>query len=117
MEFDSESLVHRYIASIGTPVTSEDVDTYERLSQIEARAEGERGQRKLRLVYGTALLILLSAQIVAVTVFTFLLGFGIINVDRWVTTTFVGGTLGEVSGMTFLVVRYLFPAGRKRSKP
>ena len=109
MEFDSDSLIQRYIASIGTPVTSEDVDTYERLSQIEARAEGERGQRILRLIYGTTLLVLLSAQIVAITVFVFLMGLGIISVDRWVTTTFVGGTLGEVSGMIFLVVRYLFP--------
>ena len=116
MELDSDSLVHRYIASIGTPVTSEDVDTYERLSQIEARSEGERGQRKLRLIYGTTLLGLLFAQIVAVTFFMFLLGFGVISIDRWVTATFVGGTLGEVSAMTILVVRYLFPTNGKRSE-
>ena len=115
MDFDSESFINKYIASIGTPVSSEDVDTYERLSQIEAVVEGERGQRKLRLIYGTSILLLLSAQIVAVTVFTFLLGFGIISADRWVTATFVGGTLGEVSGMTFLVIRYLFPSNGSRS--
>lgn len=102
--------VSQYIASIGRPVTAEDVDTYERLSQIEAKTEEGRGQRRLRTIYGTVLLGLLSAQIIAVTVFAFLMGFSIISIDRWVTTTFVGGTLGEVSGMIFLIVRHLFPA-------
>ena len=51
-------------------------------------------------------------QIVAVTFFAFLMGFGLISIDRWVTTTFIGGTLGEVSGMAFLVVRYLFPVDK-----
>ncbi len=111
MESDSDSLIRRYISSVGTPVTSEDVDTYERLSQIQARAEGERGEQHLRLVYGIILLVLLSGQIIAVTTFVFLMGFGFIDIDRWVTTTFVGGTLGQVSGMAFLVVRYLFPVG------
>ncbi len=109
MDANLDNLIRRYISSVGDPVTSEEVDTYERLSQIQAREAGERGERRLRLVYGGTLLALLSGQIVAVTIFTFLLGFDVINVDRWVTTTFVGGTLGEVSGMAFLVVRYLFP--------
>ena len=102
----------RYISSITGPVTATDVDTYDKLSRIEARTEEGRGQRRLRIIYGTVLLALLAGQIIAVTVFAFLMGFGIISIDRWVTTTFIGGTLGEVSGMTFLVVRYLFPASK-----
>ena len=109
MKHDSGDSLSQYISSIGRPVTAEDVDTYDRLSQIEDRTAEGRGQRRLRYVYGTVLLVLLSLQIIAVTAFIFLLGFGIISVDRLVTTTFIGGTLGEVSGMTFLVVRYLFP--------
>lgn len=110
MERDSGDAISQYISRIGRPVTAKDVDTYDRLTQIEARAEEGRGQRRLRTVYGTVLLGLLSGQIIAVTTFAFLMGFGVISIDRWVTTTFIGGTLGEVSGMIFLVVRYLFPA-------
>ena len=112
MESDSDSFIRRYISSVGTPVTTEDVDTYERLSRIQARAEEKRGDRNLRVVYGGSLIVLLSGQIAAVTTFVFLMGFDFIDIDRWVTTAFVGGTLGEVSGMAFLVVRYLFPVGR-----
>ena len=86
------------------------MDTYERLSRIQSREEEERGDRRLRLVYGGTLLALLAGQIIAVTAFAFLMGYGLIHLDRWVTTTFVGGTLGEVSGMAYLVVRYLFSA-------
>ena len=109
MSPDFDTLINRHISSIGTPVTSEDIDTYERPSRIQAREQGERSDHTLRLVYGWTLLVLLTIQIVAVTAFSFLIGFGLIHIDRWVTTTFVGGTLGEVSAMAFLVVRYLFP--------
>lgn len=90
-------------------MTSQDVDIYDRLSRVQSRSEGLRSERRLRMVYGGALLVLLSGQIIAVTTFVFLIGFGVIQADRWVTTTFVTGTLGQVSGMTFVVVRYLFP--------
>ena len=116
MNSDSRDFIPRYISSVGAPVTQEDVDTYDRISQIHAREEEGRGQRLLRLIYGVALLVLLSLQIVAVTVFIFLLGFGKIDVDRWVTATFIGGTLGEVAGMTYLVVRHLFPVSDESSQ-
>ena len=112
MSPDSDTLINRHISSIGTPVTSDDIDTYERLSRIHNREQGERSDHTLRLVYGLTLLVLLTVQIVAVTAFSFLIGFGMIHIDRWVTTTFVGGTLSEVSAMAFLVVRYLFPVER-----
>ena len=111
MAQESGSLISLYISTVGPPVTSDELDTFERLSRIQAREEEGRGDRKLRLVYAGTLLVLLSGQITAVTVFTFMMGFGLVDVDRWVTTTFVGGTLGEVSGLAFLVVRYLFPIG------
>ena len=90
-------------------MTSQDVDTYDRLSQVQARSEGLRSERRLRMLYGGSLLAILSSQIVAVTAFMFLIGFDVIQVDRWVTAAFITGTLGQVSGMTFVVVRYLFP--------
>ena len=67
MDADQDSLIRRYVSSIENPVTLEDVDTYERLLQIQARSEGERGDRRLRLVYGGTLLALLSGQVIAVT--------------------------------------------------
>lgn len=110
MGTDWNRTVRQHIAQIGTPVTSEEVDTFVRLSQLHSKTEGERDDRKLRVVYGVTLLALLSSQIIAITLFTFLVGFGCMDIDRWISTTFVGGTLGEVSGLAFLVVRYLFPA-------
>ena len=86
MNADFNDLLRRHVSSVGSPVTSEDVDTYERLSQIQATAERERGERKLRFVYGTALLELLAGQIFAVTALAFLIGFGVIRLDRWVGT-------------------------------
>ena len=78
MDANFDNLIRRYISSVGDPVTSEEVDTYERLSRIQAREAGERGARRLRLLYGGTLLALLSGQIVAVAIFTFLLGFDVI---------------------------------------
>ena len=114
MSTDLDDFVRRYVSAIGSPVTSEDLDTYERISEIHARAARERGERNLRLVYGSALLALLAGQIIAVTTLAYLIGLGIINLDRWVATSFVAGTFGEVSGMAYVVVRYLFPVGGAR---
>ena len=113
MNSDLDNLIRRYISSIGTPVTSENIGTYERLSQIQSREQEQRSKQKLRFIYGGVLLFPLTGQVIAVTAFSFLMGFGLINIDRWVTTTFIGGTLGEVSTMSFLVVRYLFPPDRR----
>jgi hypothetical protein len=109
MSADLDEFVRRYVSSVGNPVTSRDVDTYERVSLIQIRAAKERGEQKLRLVYGSVLLALLVGQVIAVTTLAFFIGFGVISIDRWVATTFVGGTFGEVSGMAYLIVRYLFP--------
>ena len=111
MDVDSDSVISLYISTVGPPVTSGELDTYERLTRIQAREAAGRGDRRLRLIYGGTLLALLSGQIVAVTTFIFLMGLGLIYVEKWVTTTFVGGTLGEVSGLAYLVVRYLFAIG------
>lgn len=113
---NTDSPVSLYIISVESAVTAQDVDTYDRLSQVQSRAEGLRSERRLRMVYGGALLGLLSGQIIAITTFVFLIGFDVIQVDRWVTTAFITGTLGQVSGMTFLVVRYLFPTRGEDTK-
>ena len=47
-------------------------------------------------------------QVFFVVTVVFLLGFGVISLDRWVATSSLGGTSG-VSAMAYLTVRYLFP--------
>ena len=110
MSFDTEDPISPYIVGIGSRVTSEDIDTYDRLEQVKSRAEGQRTERLLRRIYGLALLALLSIEIIAVLAIAFLIGFGIIELDKWVATTFIGGTFTQVSSLAFLIVRYLFPA-------
>ena len=109
-----DALIGLHVSSIGTPVTSEDIEVYDRLSQIQTRGQEARGDYSLRIFYGRALLLLLFCQVMAVTTIAFLMGFDIIQLDRWVATTFVGGTLGEVVAMTLVVVRYLFPTGGRQ---
>lgn len=89
--------------------TPEAVDTFDRFQQIQDQTERENQDRKLRRLYGNVILGLLVLQLIFIAAVVFLLGFGIIALDRWVATTVVSGTLAEVSGMAYLVVRYLFP--------
>ena len=109
MPFEPGGPASPYIMGIGSRVTSEDIDTYDKLEQLASRAATQRSERNLRLTYGWALLILLSVEIVAVLTIAFLIGFEVIKLDRWVATTFIGGTFTQVSGLAFLIVRYLFP--------
>ena len=110
MSFDAEDPISQYIVGIGSRVTSEDIDTYDRLEQVKSRTEAQRTERLLRRIYAWALLALLSIEIIAVLLMAFLIGFGVVELDRWVATTFIGGTFTQVSGLAYLVVRYLFPA-------
>ncbi len=110
MSFDAEDPISQYIVGIGSRVTSEDIDTYDRLEQVKSRTETQRTERLLRRIYGWALLALLSIEIIAVLVIAFLIGFGVIELHKWVATTFIGGTFTQVSGLAYLIVRHLFPA-------
>lgn len=103
-------VVNQYLESVGTPITQEQVDTYASLLETQSLSEERRSNRRLRIIYAGAMLLLFSLQIVAVNVFAFLMGLSVIDLDRWVATTFIGGTLGQVSGMTIVVLKYLFPA-------
>lgn len=86
------------------------ISTYERIQQIQSREARERGERKLRLGYALTFLGLMVLHLVAIWSVIFLLGFGIIELDRWVTTTFISGSLGQIVGIIWLITRYLFPA-------
>lgn len=105
-----ENIGQEYINlfSLVRELENEDVDILDRLQQIEARGATERQDRNLRQLYGRTLLGLLTLQVFFVVSVVFLLGFGVIALDRWVATASLGGTSG-VSGMAYLTVRYLFP--------
>ena len=93
--------------------TPEAVDTFDRFQRIQDRTERENQDRKLRQLYGKVILGLLVLHTIFVVTAVFLLGFGIIALDRWVATAALGGTSG-VSGMACLAVRYLFPPYARR---
>ena len=90
-------------------ISYENLDTLDRIQQIQSREAWESGERKLRHWYAIAIMAVLVLQLLFIAAVVFLLGFGIIALDRWVATTVISGTLAEVSGMAYLVVRYLFP--------
>ena len=109
MSLDPEDPISQYIVGIGSRVTSADIDTYDRLEQVKSRTEAQRTERLLRRIYAWALLVLLTIEIIAVLLIAFLIGFGVVELDKWVATTFIGGTFTQVSGLAYLIVRHLFP--------
>jgi len=108
------------VQAVGNAVSPDDVDTYGRLRRIEDQSfrlralvdAWERQQtqeRSLRKHYAKWLLRALFAQIVLIDAAFFLLGFGVIEVEKWVATTFIVAAFGELAGMSAIVVKYLFP--------
>lgn len=89
--------------------TEDLIDSYDRIQQIQSREARQSSERKLRHWYAIAIMVLLTMQLIFVAIVVFLLGFGIMQLDRWVATTVVSGTLAEVAGLACLVIRYLFP--------
>ena len=85
------------------------IDTYDRIQQIQSREAQQTGERQLRHWYAIAIMTLLTLQLLFIGAVVFLLGFGIITLDRWVATTLIAATLTEISGLAYLVIRYLFP--------
>lgn len=120
---DEEKLpkeVDELVAKIGRAVTSGDVDVYRHVREIEDKSykirtivsswEGQqKEERQLRRGYAKWLLVALLAQMFLVDVAFFLIGCGLISVDRWVAESFIIGVFGEVATMTLIVVKYLFP--------
>ena len=91
-------------------IPSDAITTYERVQRIQSREAQESGERRLRLVYALSFLTLMVLHLGATWTVVFLLGFGWIELDRWVATTFISGSLSQVVGLLWLVTRYLFPA-------
>ena len=87
----------------------EDIEVYERIQQIQSREARESGERRLRFMYALAFLALIVFHLGVTWTVVFLLGFGLMELDRWVATTFISSSLSQVVGLLWLVTRYLFP--------
>jgi hypothetical protein len=108
------------VLSVGPPVNIQEVDVYDRIQGINDRSAKIRrildawerqhtSERQMRQTYGKYLLWALALQGLLVNVAFFALGFGWIVVDPWIAKTFILAVFGEVAGMTFFVIKYLFP--------
>ncbi len=118
----------RLIESIGSPVTNEDIAIYERIRRIEdssfrirtvvaAWEKQQTEERNLRSRYAKWIVIVLFLQIAVINVAFFLIGIGWLDIEEWVASSFIVGALLEISGMIFVVVRYLFPISVRFSLP
>ena len=107
-------------ATLGPPVTSDQVDTYGRLQDIEARSKKahvlldawerqHNEERNMRHVYAGWLLFALLLQMLFVNLIVFLMGIQYLNVEHWVAQTFIVSVFGEIAAMTFWIVKFLFP--------
>lgn len=113
-----------FIRSVGTSVTSDDLDTYKTYNEVqntnqkykiilEAWEAQHREERDLRRKFAIAIFIVLLLQIVAINVTFFLIGFKKMEVEEWVATTFIIAVFSEIVSMTLIVLRYLFPKASK----
>ena len=117
---DTFSQFKGQVKEIGSAVTSDDVDTYRQIREIEDKSyklkivldawkAQKKEERKWRNIYAGVLLGFLFIQIVVVNVSFFLIGAGKLKVEEWVANTFIIAVFGEVASMTLVIVRYLFP--------
>lgn len=110
------------ITDVGKAVSSDDIDTYRQLLEIEDKSyqlrtaigawETQQTQeRMLRRSYAGWLLVLLFLQVIVINVVFFLIGLEYLVVEQWVAKTFIIAVFAEIAAMTLVVVRYLFPKG------
>jgi len=110
------------VASVGEPVSSDDIDTYRQLREIEDRSYQLRAvvgawetqqtqERMLRRSYAGWLLLLLFLQVIVINIVFFLIGLKYLIVEEWLAKTFIIAVFAEIAAMTLVVVRYLFPKG------
>ena len=65
--------------------------------------------RDLRKKYANTLIWILIFQLVVMNIIFCLVGVGRLSYEEWSLNLYMGGTLAEVFGCVFLILRYLFP--------
>lgn len=117
---DTFKYTKNIVAEIGSAVTSDDIDTYRQLREIEDRSyklkivldawkAQKKEERNWRNIYAGVLLGFLFIQIIVVNISFFLIGVGKLEIEKWVANTFIIAVFGEVASMTLVIVRHLFP--------
>ena len=107
-------------AIVEGPVTSEQVDTYGKLREIEDKSKKARvlldawerqhnEERNLRKHYAAWLLFALLLQMLFVNLSFFLIGIEYLKIEQWVAQTFIVSVFGEIAAMVFWIVKFLFP--------
>jgi hypothetical protein len=111
---------NKYVKSIGDPVTAIDIDNWVQIREAADKSFRVRTivsiwqnqqieERRLRRCFATWLLIVLSIQILFIHVEIFLVGLHLLELERWVATTFVLLVFGHIIAIALIVVKYLFP--------
>jgi len=78
---------------------------------IDAWKSQQEEDRKLRKGYATILVRTLIAQVVAINLAFFLLGFGLLKVTDGTAKTFIIATFIQISALVLVVTKDLFPSG------
>ena len=109
------------VEEVREPVTSEQINNIGKLQDIHERAKHHRTivnawknqqdqDRKMRKLYATWLMVVMSIQIVAINVIFILIGCKVLMFEPWTANTFVMAVFTEIGALVLLVVKYLFPA-------
>ncbi len=128
MMADKENLpdpIKKYVRSIGKPVTTEEIDAHAKLQEAKDRSlhlrsvvkawkDQKTQDRGLRTKYANCLLVVLIFQVVVINVLFILLGSGCIEVEAWTGRIFIMSVFAEISALTLIVVKYLFPTDADR---
>lgn len=112
--------VRREVESVGTVVTSDQLDNYGRLKEIENKSHKiktvldawqnqQSEERALRRSFAKLLLTAVFVQIALVNISFFAIGLKYLTVDKWVATSFILAVLADVVAMATIVIKYLFP--------
>jgi glycine cleavage system aminomethyltransferase T len=81
-----------------------------RLRKVLAIWEAQnKEERKLRAKYAKWLVGLLLVQFAIGDAVLFLIGFDVMELPQWVSSTFFSATTAQIISMAFVVLRYLFP--------
>jgi len=108
------------VLSVAASVTSVELDTYGKLREIHDRSAKLRTileawerqhseERRLRQTYAKWLLGGLFVQGLLVNFAFFAIGLHWIVVEQWTANTFILAVFGEIAGMAFFIIKYLFP--------
>lgn len=78
-------------------------------SVLETWEKQQKEERGLRKTYAYIFVTILMLQLVAINFAFLMLASGKISLDHWTIRIFIVSVFGEISGMTYVVLRYLFP--------